>query len=276
MDTHNTIKKQTGRKNIYDPIYKRDLKESEECLQSLPLHQRHHMANFHSQVFSKVSQIEGSTKRTRKKFSLFGKKPKTVTLTFAKETQQSSKLQQDLVQKMMEDSSTSRLSPGLYPPYMEAQILKKMKQIANSKAEQRLWEESYFILKGVLRCERTSLGNNHPQVANTLYHIGLALNWLGDSENAISALEEGIQILFPRRYSERNVDLAAMYYQYGIVEGKRGDYTSALYHLDLAKQVEIHIFGNATEKIRKIIEDYKHALSASRGLNQIRHVARSA
>merc|ERR1712084_70321 len=78
--------------------------------------------------------------------------------------------------------------------------------------------------------------------------MGVTLSKLGDVDGALSALQEGIHILFPKRYTEKNVDLVALFYQCGVVKGQNGNYPAALYHLDLAKQVEIHIFGSTTEK----------------------------
>merc|ERR1712232_982930 len=148
-----------------------------------------------------------------------------------------------------------------------------MKEIAICKTKQGLHEESHDILINILDCELSSLGRDHPQVANTLYNIGVALSFLGASEAALLALQEGIHILFPRRFSDGNMDLAALFYQYAIVKGKNHDYLSALHHLDLAGQVEMHILGYCTEKTKKKTSDYKYAQRASQQTNLIPRTA---
>jgi hypothetical protein len=263
-----------GRQNIYDPLFDRYQKEhmreerlksvswdtsapSERLLKSTPMYAP---APTRSQSDSKVvtsRSLTNTTKKTPKRYlSLFGKKTKK---NLPNPNQNSNR---------MEDSD--RLVHGVYPPDFEAQVIRKMKVIAANKAKQGLWEESYFTLRNVLRCEQASLGNEHPQVANTLYHMGVALYFLGDTVGALAALEDGIQILFPMRYREKNVDLAALFYQCGLIKGENNDDPAALYYLDLAKQVEIYIFGNVTEKTIRSISDYEYAKKASRRLNQIR------
>ena len=147
---------------------------------------------------------------------------------------------------------------------VEEQIREKMIDIATSKAKEGLWEESYFILKSVLSYEEKSLGDDHPQVANTLYHMSVALQHLGDSEGALSCLQEGVKILFPRRHKVKNADLAALFYQCGVIKGKSRDYTGAIYYLDLSKQVEIHIFGQCSAKTNNLLLNYQNMRKTSR------------
>ena len=262
--------------NIYDPLFERYQREyartiKEERLKSIPW--RNDNAPSRSQSESKVvtnsSKANISVKNPKKALSLrlFGKKPNKNVPTSTRETQES-KFIGESFDKIKEDPN--KLVSGVYPPHIEALIVRKMKDVSSAKAKQGLWKESYSILKNILRCEKASLGDDHPQVANTLYHIGVAFNYLGDVDGALSSLQEGIHILFPKRYTDKNVDLAALFYQCGVVKGQNGNYSAALYHLHLAKQVEIHIFGNATEKTRKTIADYEYAKKASQRSNRAR------
>jgi len=180
--------------------------------------------------------------------------------------QESLKSMESILKKVIEDPN--KLVPGAYPPVIEATLTREMKAIAISKTKQGLYRDSYFILKHIKYCERVSLGRDHPQVANTLYHIGVALNFMGNPDQALNALEEGIQILFPKRFSIRNMDLAALYYQYAMIVGRQGDCISALYHLDLAGQVEKHLLGHCSEKTTAMIAKYKNAKRASLRKNQ--------
>ena len=182
--------------------------------------------------------------------------------------QEAIKSAEDILKKVIEDPN--KLVPGTYPPVIEAAVIRELKEIAISKTKQGLYRDSYVMLESIINCERATLSRDHPQVANTLYHIGVTLNFMGDSDRALRALGHGIQILYPSRFNTDNMDLAALFYQYSVIEGKRGDYQSALYHLNLAGQVEKHLIGHCTEKVTKKTADYKHAQRLSQKLNQTR------
>lgn len=221
------------------------------------------------QKSSKLSLIDLMLKN-KKKFDIFQRRNNGPGKSF-QEYLKSPEAQQKLLEKVMKEPG--KLVPGAYPPFMEATIIRKMKEIATCKTKQGLYEESHAILINILNCEISSLGRAHPQVANTLYKIGVALSYLGDSEAALLALQEGINILYPRRLSDDNIDLAALFYQYGAVKGINRDYLSAIYHLELAGQVEMRILGYCTEKTIKKTSDYKYAHRASRQLNKIPRTA---
>jgi len=203
------------------------------------------------------------TSKTNKRPSLFRRKNKDKD--GSKEELKSSHA---LLKQVMKDPS--KLVPGAYSPFVEATIVREMKEIASSETKKGQPREAYKILKQVIRCERATLGRDNPQVANTLYHIGVALNFMGDSKGALLALQDGIRILFPQRFKIENMDLAALFYQYAVIEGNRGDYHSALYHLDLAGQVESHLLGHCSEKIAKKVADYKYAQKSSQKLKENR------
>jgi len=167
-------------------------------------------------------------------------------------------------------SYSKGLISGAHPPDVEAQIIIKMKDIALSKANKGQWKESYSILKNVSSCEKQLLGNYHPRVANTLYHIGVALDHLDDAKGALSAIQEGIHILYPKKNKDKNIDLAALYYQCGSIKGRQGDYKVALYFLDQAKQIEISVLGNCTTNTSNMISKYEHARTSSRLNGRIR------
>ena len=131
-----------------------------------------------------------------------------------------------------------------------------MKNIAFTKATQGFWQESYAILHKVCDCEKVSMGD-HPEVANTLYHMGVALHNLGKYEIALGYLDNGLRILYPRRYFDKNLDLAAIYYQIGSIKAKIGNYKSAFANLDLCRQVEEHILGHVTRRTNMKEEELK-------------------
>ena len=160
--------------------------------------------------------------------------------------QESVKSIEKILKKVTRDPN--KLVPGAYPPYVEATLIRELKEIAISRRRQGQYKDSYLILKNIINCERATLGHDHPQVANTLYHIGVAQNFMNNTDYALQALQEGIQILYPKRFNIDNMDLAALFYQHGIIQGNNGDYESALYHLDLAGQAEKYLIGHYSEK----------------------------
>ena len=152
----------------------------------------------------------------------------------------------------------TNITPGFYPPKIEARILMQMRLIAVAKSEQGLFMEAHLVLRKVLECQLSSLGYDNPIVASTFYHLGVTLNKLGRPEAAIIELEKGLRILFPLRHRDKNTDLSAIFYEIGIIYGeKKKDYKPALYYLDLAKQVEINCFGHALDTTLHAIIDYQ-------------------
>merc|ERR1719362_118789 len=107
-----------------------------------------------------------------------------------------------------------------------------MKTIAIAKSTQGMSLESYCIFKAILDCQEVTLGCNHYMVANTLYHIGTALNKLNDSNAALLEFERGVQILYPDRHYHKNMDLALLFFEIGMIFGTRLDYDKALHYLD--------------------------------------------
>ena len=138
-------------------------------------------------------------------------------------------LKKKQVKECTKTSYSKGLVSGVHPPDVESQILIIMKDIALAKSQEGLWKESYSILKNISSCEKELFGHYHPQVANTLYHSGVVLGLLGDTRGALSAFQEGIHILNPRRKKDKNSDLAALYYQCGVIKGREGNHEKALY-----------------------------------------------
>jgi len=180
--------------------------------------------------------------------------------------QEALKSTEDIVKNVMKDPN--KFVPGAYPPFIEATVIREMKVIAISKTKRGLFRDSHLILKNIINCERGTLGHDHPQVANTLYHIGVAQNFMGNLDHALVALQEGIQILYPKRFNIDNMDLAALFYQYAIIQGNKGEFQSALHHLDLARQTEKRHLGYYTEKTISKIADYEYAHEVSDKLVQ--------
>lgn len=88
------------------------------------------------------------------------------------------------------------------------------------------------------------------QVASTLYRLSLVLTKLGAFDISLSHLEEAISILYPKRHTENNLDLASVFCLIGIIHVEKGEVDNAIYYIDLAQQVEIHILGEVTEMTR--------------------------
>lgn len=130
-----------------------------------------------------------------------------------------------------------------------AENLSEMEQIATSKAEQGYWEESLSILENILQRQKASLGDSHPDLAKTLYHMGVALTNLGMIEYALSRLLEGVNILFPKKDVTTNLELASLLYQIGILHNIAGDIDAAIHHFSYAQKVEERIFRTKSSQI---------------------------
>lgn len=166
--------------------------------------------------------------------------------------------QQDLIE-LIDPNSNGQIEPGMYPQNIEASILSKMKTIAIDKSIKGMWLESHHIFKSILNCQEVSLGAKHPQVANTLYYIGIALNNLGKPDAALVEFEKGIEILYPTRYKNRNLDLALLYFEIGMIFGdKKSNFDEAIYYLDLSKQVEKYVLGESSEKTCHMIKVFEY------------------
>ena len=158
---------------------------------------------------------------------------------------------------LRETDTGSSIIPGTHPPIMEARILAKMVHIALAKCEQGLCKESHCILRKVLDCQLVTLGPDDPQVARTFYYLGIVLHKLDLLEAALAAFENALQILFPTRHEDPNLDLAHVFYEISMIYGNRNkDYSTALYYLDLERQVEIHVLGSCQDTTLHLIEEY--------------------
>jgi len=158
--------------------------------------------------------------------------------------------------------TNEHIIPGMYPPHIEAMILSKMKTIAIAKSTQEMWLDSYRIFNTILDCQKVTLGCNHYKVANTLYYIGTTLNKLDNSDAALLEFERGVQILYPSRHQYKNMDLALLLYEIGIIFGTRINFDKALYYLDLSRQTEVYINGIPSEKTCHMIMVYGYKKSS--------------
>lgn len=166
-------------------------------------------------------------------------------------------------------SDTDELIQRNYNPKVEEAMIYKMKGIALVKAEQGLWKETYDMLGKILESQISLFGFNNAEIANTLYYIGSTLNRLGQHEDALIELEKGLNILFPQRYTEKNMDLASIFYEIGMIYGKNNDIKAALYYLDLSKQVEIFILGKVLNKTLRSIRDLESVSNYSYWYNSV-------
>lgn len=128
----------------------------------------------------------------------------------------------------------------------EVVIIDMTKDKAINQARRNKWVKSCHTLSEVLECQKSSNRPNPNEIANTLYHYGTALTRIGCLIEAVTVLKEGIQTLFPRRFNERNMDLASLFFQMGNVYAAMNDFDAALCYLDFAAQVETRICGNSS------------------------------
>jgi len=139
--------------------------------------------------------------------------------------------------------------PGFYPPNVEYRIFSKMEETAVYKAENGQFIKSFGIYDKMLEFLKALLGNDHPKVANTNYHIGLLFKKMSMLDKALSYFEEGAKILYPEPKNWNN-DLSSIFYQIALIYEKKNDEEAAIYHFDVAQQIEQRIFGKPKEETR--------------------------
>jgi len=151
----------------------------------------------------------------------------------------------------------SNWKPNFFNPCLELKIVSRMKVIALHRAENSKWKQSHDILIKVLECEKRVLGDDHPEVAETFYHIGVALKHLGDSEAAFFNFKQGLKILLPGRHNVTNMVLASILYHIALSHGDKNEFEPALYYLNISKQVETRILGNPTEDTTRLLSKFQ-------------------
>ena len=130
--------------------------------------------------------------------------------------------------------------PGFQNPDKDMLIVDKMKREALLRVEQRKWKSSLPLLLEVLRCQTLLLGPDHPQVANILYHTGVVNYRMGNMEYALNQLEKAAKIIYPTRYTFKNMDLAAIFYQIGMIYRCEENFEMSLHYL--GKQSNMYLF----------------------------------
>jgi len=127
----------------------------------------------------------------------------------------------------------------------------EMKGLGLEKAQEGLWDQALPIFEQVLNYQKASPNSSDTEIANTLYHVGVARTKIGRLSDALVVLEEGVEVLFPKRFSESNDDLASLFFQIGIVYSEMGNLNDALHHIEMAKEQEVRIHGIPDESTRR-------------------------
>jgi len=157
-------------------------------------------------------------------------------------------------------------TPGKMPHHIEKSVIARLKGIALEKGKEGCWQESYSILKKVLEFQEPNHGREHPEVADTMHCIGVALNKLGCVEDALIQLNEALYLkLKLLRKNDidvaANMDVAATHHIIGSIYCNIRDFDYAIYHLKLARDIEIKNLGcenvNTAEMLKKFEQSNK-------------------
>jgi len=70
---------------------------------------------------------------------------------------------------------------------------------------------------------------------------------LGNNEDALGCFHEGVRILYPKRKTQKNIDLASLFHQIGAIHYKSQKIRKAIYFTKLAEQVEMNALGHAAK-----------------------------
>jgi len=145
--------------------------------------------------------------------------------------------------------------------YQESQNFKRRALV---KATEGQWKEVYNLLLNALHLESEMEEFQHNlynplDVAHTLYHLGVALNWLGRVELALDALYESLN-LRRKKLGDDHLDVALTLVYIGRVEGGKGDYKSAISNLRSAQNIYHRAFGSYDAATSRLINGYQHAL----------------
>jgi len=153
---------------------------------------------------------------------------------------------------------SEEIRPGQLPTQLETRVIARMKELGLEKAKKANWEESHCVLKKVLQLQEATLSRESPEVSHTIHCIGVALNWLGHSEAALLQLDEALR-LRQRVLGNDHLDVAATHYIIGSINGKTGNYEHAIYHLKLARDIEIKNLGGSLKPASQLIKDFELA-----------------
>jgi hypothetical protein len=121
------------------------------------------------------------------------------------------------------------------------------------------YEKSFKMLHLVLDVQRRELGNNVPEVAETLRDMVYVLKQSGKSHLKLKFLYEALRIISKQNHNFiKDDDLAMIHEKIGDAEGENGNFVTAAHHMCCAR--DLH---HSEERFRKLVyfeklEDYKH------------------
>jgi len=140
---------------------------------------------------------------------------------------------------------------------------KMMKDIALMKASESRWKESHDLLQNVLQLQVKMKHLSPPSynpfdIANTYYHLGIALNWMGKFNDALVALNESLTM--HRRYGEDNMFVASVLFSIGLIKGNKGLYEDAIDNLKLSQIFYPYAQGHDDPMTYRLLKDFSYKL----------------
>ena len=167
----------------------------------------------------------------------------------------------DGIHLLMQNICIDELVPGKISPDLESRILRKLKNNAIEKAKNGKWDDSYQVLRKVIKFQQVSSSTYIVDLANSRYHLGVALKWLNRNKEAMTQFKEVVRLLYE---TKDNVDVAAAYFHMSLISGETGNYTQAIFYLELSQKVEVEIFGHVLNETSLLLWEFECKLEASK------------
>jgi len=121
-----------------------------------------------------------------------------------------------------------------------------LKRLAIQWGQIGQWEKSYDMLQEIMICENKMLdyniGISPIDYAETLYHLGIALEWMGKNEAALDLLNKTLTIR-RKMLGDHHLLVAATQCGIGVVKGIMGDYQGAITSLRISQEITENVFG---------------------------------
>merc|ERR1719410_3294933 len=134
------------------------------------------------------------------------------------------------------------------------EILETLKYKVNIEAKQKRWRECTETLQNLYVHQCILIGFHHPEVADTLYHMGLAFNQIKKFNRALKCLKKALHLLL---HYKVDISLALLCRKIGEIEAKTGNFKSAIFHLRCAYNVEYSTHAKELELTTRKLLSYK-------------------
>lgn len=146
------------------------------------------------------------------------------------------------------------------------------------KAKKGDWGDAVLCWENALEVRQQALGDSHPDVANTLNNMGIALGRLERFDEAMESLNKALQIR-TTIYGKLHLEIAATLHNIANVFQQMKDYNGALRCFEEAKRTQEHLLGEddvlvarTANAIGHLNYECQHFQEACKAYNEARSV----